>query len=259
MEARTAICNLSMMPVRSEPAHRSEMVSMLLFGETFIITETKENWHKIKCSYDGYEGWITARKLHEVSAEFIKTYAAEAAAYVSGFPFFAIKGKEKTLLSPGSRLPDITENTFKLGNEQYSFDGEIIISEDKPQQSAIIKTAQIFLGTPYLWGGRSILGIDCSGFTQLVFLLCGYKLPRDAYQQAELGETVNNLAEAKAGDLAFFSENNSRITHVGILDGHGNIIHASEKVKVDTIDGKGIFNAEIKQHTLKATVIKRYF
>lgn len=259
MEEKTAICNLSMIPMRREPAHRSEMVSMLLFGEIFTVLETKENWHKIKCRFDGYEGWITSRKLHEVSEDFIKTYASEAAAFASGLPFYALKGKEKILLSHGSRLPKITENNFKLGEAQYSYEGEVMIMEEKPRKSDILKLANLFLGTPYLWGGRSILGIDCSGFTQVVFMMSGYKLPRDAYQQAESGETINSLSEAKAGDLAFFSENNTKITHVGILDGKGNIIHASEKVKIDTIDTKGIYNSEIKQHTLQATLIKRYF
>ena len=136
----------------------------------------------------------------------------------------------------------------------YRFDGLTTAGFTKKEKLA--ENALMYLNAPYLWGGRSPLGIDCSGFTQMVYRLQGVDLPRDAYQQAEVGTTLSFVEESEAGDLAFFDNNEERITHVGIILENNHIIHASGKVRIDRIDQQGIFNKELGTHTHKLRLIK---
>ena len=255
MPQETAICTLPFYPVRAEPRQGSEMVSMLLWGELFQVIENHKNWYKIECLHDNYSGWVSLRKVYNVDDDFLKTYQSEPPVFVSARPAYAFFDEEKYLLSPGSRLPMYKDNTFQILDKTYNLRG---MAEWVRPLSSIIETAKIFLGAPYLWGGRSIFGIDCSGFTQVVFGMHGIPLLRDAWQQAEYGITVENIADAKAGDLAFFAENGHKITHVGILTGDGHIIHASYSVRMDRMDGSEIFNLEIQEHTWPVKLIKRY-
>ena len=133
-----------------------------------------------------------------------------------------------------------------------------ILVPSKPDLSQVKEYALLFLGAPYLWGGRSSLGIDCSGFTQLVLRLCGISLPRDAWQQAEVGVEVPSLDQVQEGDLVFFCETGTRVTHVGIILSGGEFIHASEYVRIDRIDVGGVFNRELSTYTLQPALIKRY-
>ena len=136
----------------------------------------------------------------------------------------------------------------------YQFDG--LTTPGFTQKKKLIENALMYLNAPYLWGGRSPLGIDCSGFTQMVYRLQGINLPRDAYQQAEVGTTLSFIEESDPGDLAFFDNNEGKITHVGIILEENHIIHASGKVRIDRIDQQGIFNTEIGTHTHKLRLIK---
>ena len=154
-------------------------------------------------------------------------------------------------------MPLFDGNKFGSFYKEYELDSvEKLSSASLPDR--IKESALTFLNTPYLWGGRSIFGIDCSGLTQVVFKINNIKLPRDAWQQAEHGETISSLDETKCGDLAFFSEGGDKITHVGILLGDGTIIHASDFVRIDRIDENGIYNTFLEKYTLKPVVIKRY-
>ena len=109
----------------------------------------------------------------------------------------------------------------------------------------------------YLWGGRNALGIDCSGFTQMMYRIFGIQLPRDASEQVKIGETVDFLTEAQTGDLAFFENKDHKIIHVGMLMDNESIMHASGRVKINRIDATGIVSEEDGQHTHQLRIIKR--
>jgi gamma-D-glutamyl-L-lysine dipeptidyl-peptidase len=248
-----AVCHIAMMPLRREARHGSEMVSQVLFGELFEVFESKEHWHKLRCDYDGYEGWAFSRELRDVNEDYVSKFRTEK-------PVYADINASLSRIPFGARLPLYSDGSIRLGDEIIAFEGNLFEGVHEAAHTsgnAIIQTAQRYLDAPYLWGGRSMSGIDCSGLTQMVFKLNGIALPRDAYQQAEKGETVNSLAEAKAGDLAFFAEV-ERVTHVGILTGDGHILHASEYVRMDKIDENGIFNRALNAYTLKVKSIKRF-
>jgi hypothetical protein len=253
-----AICTLAMMPMRAEPGHRSEMVSQLLFGEVFSVLESNDShWHRICCRHDNYEGWIFSRHFQYVSNDFLTRYDNEKVMnHCEEAAVTAASDKETYLVPFGARLPNYKEGTFYLGDTTVRFSG-MKMNTERGTVEEVMRTVRLYLNAPYLWGGRSLMGIDCSGFTQMVYKMNGYKLPRDAYQQAEVGKTIPTLNGAQAGDLAFFAES-ERITHVGILTGKGTIIHASEYVREDQIDENGIFNRDLQAYTLKVLLIKRY-
>lgn len=251
------IASLSVIAVRSEPSHRSEVVTQLLFGETMEILESQQDWIRIRCAYDGYEGWILqSQQLILSLSEYqelnrIKPHLC--------FDLVQIMVNQSSIYSIvlGSNLPWFWGNTCRIGSNNYVFDGNARLPEKSGGAQGIIENAFMYLNTPYLWGGRSPFGIDCSGFTQMVFKLSGLKLKRDAWMQAEQGDTINLMDEARAGDLVFFDNDEGRIVHVGILTAKNKIIHASGKVRVDNIDHQGIYNNETRKYTHNLRLIRR--
>ena len=146
----------------------------------------------------------------------------------------------------GSSLPLFQNGTGKLGHRVYHFYGHYFNTEEqKPGKEMIQQLSKAWLNAPYLWGGRTPLGVDCSGFTQVIFKLIGIDLPRDAWQQAQCGQAVKKFSQSQPGDLAFF-DNKEDIVHVGIILENGQIIHSSGKVKLNLINKKGIINASGK-------------
>ncbi len=250
------ICNLSIVPLRSEASDVSEMKSQLLFGEHFTILEKDKYWSKIKLQFDDYEGYIDNKQYTEITDSLFHKLSKNDAVY-SGeiIDFITNYTKELITIPLGSRLPFFTNNEFTLKDDRYSFDGKTF-SERLPK-SEIIQNAFIYLNTPYLWGGKTPFGIDCSGFTQMVYKLCGHKLYRDANKQATQGEVLSFIEESEPGDLAFFDNEDGDIIHVGIILNDYHIIHAHGKVRIDTLDHSGIFNADIQKHTHKLRVIKK--
>ncbi|QNJ98834.1 C40 family peptidase [Constantimarinum furrinae] len=243
------ICNLSIVPLRFEASDRSEMVSQLLYGDSFKILESRKKWSRIRLTYDRYEGWIDNKQFQQISEENFKALNTDPAELSSDLVDF-ISLQDGALLSIciGS-----TVNAAKI--LEHSFEGKAV-STQFPKEN-LIHTALLYLNTPYLWGGKSPFGIDCSGFTQMVYKLNGHSLLRDASDQATQGEALSFIEESEAGDLAFFDNADGDITHVGIIMKDNYIIHAHGKVRIDRLDHTGIFNYEKRTHTHKLRVIKR--
>lgn len=236
---RYGICKLSVVPMRKEKSHESELVSELLYNDIYEVSEDCQEWLKIKSLFDSYEGWIRSIQHSELDeSEFNEILSKEK--FIVNEAFLAHNNK---ILSFGSKTFENVNNTIPLRNQ---YDSKIMV------ESAIK-----LLNAPYRWGGKSIMGIDCSAFVQLCAKVAGFKLPRDASQQVEYGTSVNNISEAKSGDLAFFKNKSNRIIHVGILLSNDKIIHASGKVRIDTIDSKGIYNKELNEYTHELSIIKR--
>ncbi len=254
----SSICVYGFMPVRREPSERSEMVTQLLFGETYSIVEKQANWCYIKSDFDGYEGWIDA-KLYLPMAEGEVDKWREASKWVVPGTFVKLisePSKESVYISGGSSIwfngQDM--NSFVIANREYYLAANYSSAK---KGGSFEEVARYFIQAPYLWGGRSFYGLDCSGFTQIVYKILGHSIPRDASQQVEMGENVTFVEEAVAGDLAFFDNEEGNITHVGLCLGRGEIIHASGMVRIDKLDHQGIFRTDLKQYSHKLRVIKR--
>ncbi len=248
------ICNLANIPLRSEPSDRSEIVSQVLFGEAFLILEKNKNWLKIQLQYDDYQGWIDAKQYQEISKGSYDQLCEDAIILNSDLVEYVTTSKNMLMPIPlGASLTFL--NYPEINTEQFTFEG-LKISGTKPK-SNLINTSFMYLNAPYLWGGKTPFGIDCSGFTQMVYKLNGYKILRDASQQATLGEPLSFIEESEPGDLAFFDNEEGNIIHVGIIMDNNYIIHASGKVRIDRLDHLGIFNAETNRHTHKLRVIKK--
>lgn len=242
------ICSLSNIPLRKEGDSRSEIVSTLLFGESYSILQTTDEWTHIQTLLDDYTGWISTKQVTILSHEPANVTP------VTDFPFAILQTQLGFVMAPfGSLLPDYDGHYCHLNGEALK-----VTNTQHPQSAKDISyITRQFLNTPYLWGGKTPFGIDCSGFTQVIFRCIGIPLKRDAYQQAEQGSTLSFLEEVQTGDLAFFDNDEGRITHVGImLDSH-TIIHASGKVRMDSIDSYGIFQAESGKYSHKLRLLKR--
>ena len=250
-----AINLLSVVPMRKEATHRSEMVSQLLFGEYVEVLEDGGDFWRVKCLYDGYEGWVQASQLKpadEVKKTdvFVGHWSGKVSIndHVKPIPFSApVFAVNEPVLISGVKLSyDLSPAAiWQSGLEHLN-------------AATLLPAYSPYLDTPYLWGGKSVFGIDCSGFAQQVFKLFGIKLLRDAYQQATQGEAVSDLDASQAGDLAFFHNEAGRITHVGILLRPDQIVHAAGKVRIDVIDKDGIINVDTGKRTHQLHSIRRF-
>jgi gamma-D-glutamyl-L-lysine dipeptidyl-peptidase len=250
-----AICTVPAAPVRTEPAHRSEMSNQLLFGDTMEILEEKGEWFKVKSTYDQYEGWLTWHLVNEVPEALARQ---EPFYYASGLTN-PITLTDSLLHAPmGSALVGYDAETRWLWNKEYKYHGTVKDIRQPFDQDLLIGSAHSWLNAPYLWGGKTLMGVDCSGFVQTLFKLLGIKLCRDAYQQAEQGQP-HTLEEARLGDLAFFHNEAGRITHVGLVWNAHQIIHASGRVRIDTLNKEGITNSTTGKRTHQLHSLRRFF
>ena len=243
------ICNLSIVPLRNEPTDTSELVSQVIYGDFFKILEQRKKQSKIRLAFDKYEGWIDNKQYIEINESEYKTLSKEPLKLSTDLVEFIEDENHQLFPIPiGTQL-----NGLSLLNHNY--EGNSI--NKKATKPNIVKTAFTFLNAPYLWGGKTPFGIDCSGFTQMVYKLNGYKLLRDASQQATQGEALSFIEESQPGDLAFFDNNEGNIIHVGIIMKDNYIIHAHGKVRIDRLDHSGIYNVDKNIHTHKLRVIKK--
>lgn len=248
------ICNLAIVPVRAEASDRSEQVSQLLFGEHFKIIELTAKWAQIELAYDGYIGWIDSKQFQSISQEnYLILNELPNVLNADLIEYITSPNNQLMPIALGASLSFLENEAINSSN--FIFDG-MKVCGIKPK-SEIIKTAFMYLNAPYLWGGKTPFGIDCSGFTQMVYKLNGYRLFRDASQQASQGVPLSFIEESEPGDLAFFDNEEGNIIHVGILMENNYIIHASGKVRIDRLDHLGIYNADTNRHTHKLRVIKK--
>ncbi|MFO0494238.1 MAG: NlpC/P60 family protein [Flavobacteriia bacterium] len=251
MSSKSAYCFVSISPVRSENRDASEMVTQLLFGELVTIEEIAAPWCRIRTFSDNYEGFCDIKHLRFLSEK-------EVTRWMDGLSYQKELAKNietpwgKQTIFRGSYLPFEVTDTFNIGNDHFAISN----SDTTPKWKSVTELAKEYLNTPYLWGGKSPFGIDCSGLTQVCLRFFEINLPRDASQQIEYGSSVE-FDEIISGDLAFFSNNSGKIIHVGICDGLGNIIHASGMVRMDQLSNDGIINSETGQQTHSLHSIRR--
>jgi cell wall-associated NlpC family hydrolase len=241
------------------PSEKSELTDQLLFGDYFRILERKKDWSFIKSEFDGYNGWINNSNHIIALSEEEFNQGLESSKFVVNQPFLRVSRKNEQLpfhIPGGSLLSYWDKNSSAFQNGKEIFSAESLSIKEDETRAGLIHYANQYLGAPYLWGGKSIFGIDCSGFTQIIFKMAGISLKRDSSEQVEQGSPVNFLAESKKGDLAFFDNDEGKITHVGIIMEDGKIIHASGRVRTDKLDHQGIYNEEEKRYTHKLRVIK---
>ncbi len=250
-EYAAGICLLGNVPMRIEPSETCEMVSQLLFGETFTVVRHGGKWLHICSDTDGYKGWVSSNMVHAIP----EGYQRPDHPYIIDSPYsiYSVAGRHM-YLPGGSILPAmLQDSSFELAGNVYRFSGGI----KPPDKKDVAELAKLYLNAPYLWGGKTIFGMDCSGLVQVVCRMTGRWLPRDASQQEKYGEPVSFDVAGK-GDLAFFHNENGKVTHVGILCDMNNIIHASGYVRIDRFDREGIFNETANCYTHRLHSIKRF-
>ena len=243
------LCPLSIVPVRESAADTSELVTQILYGEHFKVLDVNSKWSRIRLDWDGYEGWIDNKQWKEISKEEFQKLKDTPAILSADLVDFVTTSDGQLLPIPlGSSL----HAASLLG---HTHEGNRV-SGELPKAN-LVETALLYLNSPYLWGGKTPFGIDCSGFTQMVYRSNGYALKRDASQQAGQGDAFSFIEESEPGDLAFFDNKDGDIIHVGIVLEDNYIIHAHGQVRIDRLDHTGIFNAEKNTHTHKLRVLKR--
>jgi len=247
-DQRYGFCLVAIAPIRRAPSDTSEIVSQLLFGEPIEVQEYGRPWVKIQSYLDGYEGYIDGKHILPLTPKELKKWSDSKIYLATPFSYLQTPwGKQ--LISKGSLVGDSPQ--FKIGDFDFELHASPLSSSNDLWENALD-----YLNSPYLWGGKSIFGIDCSGFTQAIFRLQGINLPRDAYEQEELGESIE-FSESKSGDLAYFTNKEGKVIHVGIIGENNQIIHASGRVRIDELKENGIWNEEMELMTHSLSSIKR--
>lgn len=255
----SVICPLSIVPVRAQPSDRSEMVSQWLFGETAQVLEKGEKWSRLEFDHDGYIGWVDNKQIHATRTP---NYDPDLRVIAGGGNSIVDVGERQVVLPYGAVLPFFEEGTILWDGRRIPVQA---VTNHRPElERADLMELYLhpFMGSPYLWGGRTPWGVDCSGLVQMIFILMGIYLPRDASKQAGEGDSVDLLDLCEPGDLVFFDNEEGSIIHVGIVltrgdDDHLRIAHSSGRVRIDKLDQQGIFNAEEKRYTHKLRMVRR--
>jgi hypothetical protein len=248
----------SIVPLRHSPDDRSEMETQLLFGETFRILEKRNQWRKIRNDFDGYEGWIDEKAFETIPEETYDKLTSATAFYVADvISILTLPDGTRQHLPAGSLLPFFNpgKKTIIINGKKFLFEGQAVTGNR--DDGFFFELIEKYRNAPYLWGGTTPFGIDCSGLTQMVYKISGrYRLPRNASQQAKEGKRID-FERRKPGDLAFFVNEKGNIHHVGIVWFDGKIIHAHGKVRLDELHPSGIYNYESGRFTHDLVLIKR--
>jgi len=254
------ICRLAVMSVRAQASDGSEQVTQLLFGDHYELLEisSDDKWLRIHIHFDGYEGWIDAKQHTPISDDYFDQINNSDYKISLDISASILHNKHRINILIGSVLPISTSELFQI-EEQLAYNGESKSLSQRRDFEYLKQIALMYLNAPYQWGGKTPFGIDCSGFIQQVFRICGYKLKRDTSEQVTQGKLIENLKDALPGDLAFFKNTKGKVTHVGIVWEENMIIHASGKVRIDSLDVHGIKIAESKQHTHILQSVRRVF
>ncbi|HEX8039968.1 MAG TPA: C40 family peptidase [Chryseosolibacter sp.] len=257
-ETDFGVCRLSLVPVRKDPADQSEQVTQLLFGDHYTVAELTRDrkWIRIRVDFDAYEGWIDAKQHLSISKEYFNHLNQAEFKITTDITSTLLYNKIPQVVLMGSMIPITSSELFKM-EEQFAFNGEAKNVGQRRDAEFLRAITLKYLNSPYQWGGKSPFGIDCSGFTQMVFKICGYRLLRDAAQQVNQGKGVESLAGSKPGDLAFFSNEKGKVVHTGILLAENKIVHSSGKVRVDHLTEEGILHAESRKITHRLSAIRR--
>jgi gamma-D-glutamyl-L-lysine dipeptidyl-peptidase len=239
------VCRLSVVPVRSDGSDKSEMVTQLLFGDHYeVINQSKDKkWFKIRINFDQFEGWIDAKQHHRISRDYYEYLSRAEFKITTDITSSILYNKSPQIILMGSMIPISSSELFKM-EEQFAFNGEAKNVGQKREFEFMKNVAMKYLNAPYLWGGKSPFGIDCSGLVQMVFKICGYRLFRDSWQQANQGKSIKMVKLGLPGDLVFFKNAAERVNHVGILLEYNKIIHSSGQVRVDSLTEEGILTTE---------------
>ncbi|NQU53246.1 MAG: C40 family peptidase [Bacteroidetes bacterium] len=254
------ISNLSIIPVRKEPSERSEMLTQILFGEHFELREQIMGWTNVKLEFDGYEGWVDSKMITPILERAKRKIENSPMAVTSDvITIVPVNDEQNLMLVAGSSLPVWRPylKQFSVTRDTYLATGEVVYGDLKNPREIAITQALKYFNAPYLWGGRTPFGVDCSGLTQIIYKMIGIKIPRDASEQVKIGRALSFVDEAKPGDLAFFDDEEGNIVHVGIMWKRNKIIHASGQVRIDNVDQFGIFNIDTQRYTHKMRVMKQ--
>lgn len=238
------ICNLNTIPVRKEKSSKSELITQLIYGEIYKVLKKDKKWYHIEISDDKYKGWINYSQFFEISKDTFDNILNTKPILLQEISKEIETLDGKMLLSIGAKISSTKALNHSL-NEPYN-----------QKQTTIAQIALKYLNTTYLWGGKTHNGIDCSGFSQMVFKLNGINILRDANQQANQGKEID-FSSIEEGDLAFFGE--KKVTHVGIILKNKKIIHAFGKVRIDFLKKNGILNVETNKISHKLIKTVRYY
>lgn len=243
------ICNLNCVPVRRENKDTSEMITQILLGDHLKVLEKQKKWSRIRIAYDAYEGWIDNKQYQLISEQEFQDYGEKPDQFLVDLVDFAVDQNQKlSPLSLGANLKALP--LLNLTSEAKGISQNL-------EKSRLVDLGMLYLNTPYLWGGKTPFGIDCSGLTQMVYKIAGHSLFRDASQQVTQGEPLSFIEESEPGDLAFFDNAEGEIIHVGIVMKDNYILHAHGKVRIDRLDHTGIFNVDTQLYSHKLRVIKK--